>query len=229
MAALAARARHRGPLVVLLVILYMLGMTLIPFAINPLAGGRMPDRTLVSVPYVFWFFAAAVALSPIVWLRRVGIALVIVVALQCLCTFSSFQAQKRLVLDHDRQLASQLYQRIVAAVPDFDRKRTYHVEFYGAHEFRGPYKEVRRSTWSASFLEWDGGNPIRIIEFMNILGYSNLARIDEAMRTPLLPVAEKMPIWPAAGSVRVVDGVIVIRLGQRPGAVHRKAMEELEP
>ena len=159
MAALAARAWHRGRLVALLVILYMLGMTLIPFAINPLSGGRMPYRTLVSVPYVFWFFAAAVALSPIVWLRRVGIALVIVVALQCLYTFSSFQAQKRLVLDHDRQLASQIYQRIVAEVPDFDRTRTYQVEFYGEHKFRSRYKEVDRSTWCGLVLRMGRRRP----------------------------------------------------------------------
>jgi hypothetical protein len=45
----------------------------------------------------------------------------------------------------------------------------------------------------------------------------------------LLPAAEKIPIWPAAGSVQMVDGIIVVRLGQLPGSIHRKAMEELEP
>ena len=44
--------------------LYMLGMTLIPFAIHPISGGRLPYRSLVSVPYVFWFFAAALVLQP---------------------------------------------------------------------------------------------------------------------------------------------------------------------
>jgi hypothetical protein len=229
MAALAARAWHRGRLVVLLVILYMLGMTLIPFAIHPLSGGRMPYRTLVSVPYVFWFFAAAASLSPIAWLRRAGIALVIVVALQCLYTFSSFQAQKRLVLDHDRQLASEIYQRIASAIPDFDSAKTYRIDFYGGYKFRTVYKEVRRSTWSGSFFEWDGGNAERIVKFMTILGYSNLQELDDATRTSLLPVIEKMPIWPAAGSVQVVDGVILVRLGKRPGRSHVQIMDKSEP
>jgi hypothetical protein len=226
MVALAAQAWRRGRSAVVLVVLYMVGMTLIPFAIHVLSGGRLPYRTLVAVPYVFWFFAAAAALSSIAWIRRVGIALVIIVSIQCLYTFSSFQAQKRLVFDHDRELASQIYQRIVAEVPDFDRKRTYQVDFYGEHEFRSAYREVGGSTWSASFFEWDGGNPNRIVEFMTILGYSNLAGIDRATRTSLLPAAEKMPIWPAAGAVQMVDRIIVVRLGARPGIVHVQAAEE---
>lgn len=229
MVALAAQAWRRGRWVVVLVVLYMLGMTLIPFAIHPLSGGRLPYRTLVSVPYVFWFFAAGAALSSIAWIRRAGIVLVMIVALQCLYTFSSFQAQKRLVLDHDQQLASQIYQRIAGVIPDFDRKTTYRIDFYGDHEFRTAYREVDGSTWPASFFEWDGGNTGRIVEFMTILGYSNFQQLDDATRVALLPVMEQMPIWPAAGSVRVADGVILVRLGRRPGWSQLRAMEEAEP
>jgi hypothetical protein len=217
MIALAARARHRGWPAAVFVVLYMLGMTLIPFAIHLISGGRLPYRSLVSVPYVFWFFAAVLVLSHIGWLRRVGIVLVVIVCIQCLYTFSSFQAQKRLVLDHDRALASEIYQRIVTEIPDFDRRKTYPLEFYGAHEFRNPYKEVQGSTWSASFFEWDNGNSSRILQFMAILGYSNFERIDRATRASLLPALEEMPIWPASGSVRVLDGTILVRLGERPG------------
>ena len=156
-------------------------------------------------------------LSHVGWLRRVGIVLVIIVCIQCLHAFSNFQAQKRLVLDHDRALASEIYQRIVAEIPDFDRRKTYPLEFYGAHEFRNAYKEVQGSTWSASFFEWDNGNSGRIVQFMAVLGYSNFERIDRATRASLLPAFGEMPIWPAAGSVRVVDGTVLVRLGERPG------------
>jgi hypothetical protein len=221
--ALAAEAWRRSRSAAALVLLYLAGMTLIPFAIHPIAKGWMPYRTLVSVAYVVWFCAAAAALSPVTWIRRLGVALVIVVALQSLHTFATFQAQKRLVLDHDRRLASEIYQRIVAAVPDFDRRRTYPVEFYGAHAFDSPYKEVFRSTWSVSFFAWDRGNPERIVRFMNIAGYANLAAIDMATRKSLLPALREMPIWPAAGSVRVVDGIVLVRLGQEPGYIHMRA------
>lgn len=229
MIALAARARHHGWPAAAFVVLYMLGMTLIPFAIHPVSGGRLPYRSLVSVPYVFWFFAAALVLSHVGWLRRLGTVLVVIVCIQCLHAFSNFQAQKRLVLDHDRALASEIYQRIVAEIPDFDRRKTYPLEFYGAHEFRNPYKEVQGSTWSASFFEWDDGNSGRMVQFMAILGYSSFVRVDGATRASLLPALEEMPIWPAAGSVRVVDGTILVRLGDRPGVFHRRSAEKPKP
>jgi hypothetical protein len=227
MFALAARAQ-RGTKAIFFVILYMAAMTAIPFAINLISGGKLPYRTLVAVPYVFWFFAAGAVLSHITVVRRLAVALVIIVSIQCLYTFSTFQAQKRLVLDHDRLLASEIYQRIVAQIPDFDRSKIYVVDLYGAHEFRSIYKEINGSTLSASFFEWDDGNPRRIVDFMKILGYSNFVQADPTVRKALLPVMQEMPVWPAAGSVRIADGVILVRLGERPGVVHKRAMTAAE-
>jgi hypothetical protein len=51
----AARAPRRSAAAILFVILYTIGITLIPLAINPLPGGRLPYRALIAVPYVFWF------------------------------------------------------------------------------------------------------------------------------------------------------------------------------
>jgi Ca2+/Na+ antiporter len=226
MVALAWQAWRRGRWIAAVVVLYMLGMTLIPFAVHPLSGGRLPYRTLVSVPYVFWFFAAAAALSPVVWLRRAGIVLAIVVALQCLHTFSSLQAQKQLALEHDRELASQIYQRVASVIPDFNRQQTYRIGFYGNHPFRTPYRQIEGSTWPASFFAWDGGNAVRIVSFMTILGYSNFETLDGATRAALSPMAKRMPIWPAAGSVQVVDGVILVRLGTKPGVPHQQVLPE---
>jgi hypothetical protein len=224
MFALAARAR-RDAGSILFVILYMLGMTLIPFAINPVSGGDLPYRTLVAVPYVFWFFAAGAVAIHVAFVRRIAIALVIVVAIQCLFTFSTFQAEKRLVLDHDKLLASELYQRIVGQIPDFDRSKTYTIDFYGAHEFQSVYKEIDGSTLSGSFFEWDDGNPGRMVDFMRILGYANFVRLDRVRQQALLPVMQAMPIWPAEGSVKLADGIILVRLGEKPGVFHKKAIE----
>jgi len=228
MFALAVRAPRRNAKTVFFVILYMLAMTLIPFAINPVSGGELPYRTLIAVPYVFWFFAAGAVVSHIPVVRRIGIALAIIVSIQCLYTFSTFQAQKRLVLDHDKLLASEIYQRIVGQIPDFDRSKTYTVDFYGAHEFQSVYREIEGSTLSGSFFEWDGGNPGRIVDFMKILGYSNFVRADQAAQQALLPIMQDMPIWPAAGSVRVADGIVLVRLGERPGVFHKRAIKAAE-
>jgi hypothetical protein len=63
---------------------------------------------------------------------------------------------------------------------------------------------------------------------MIILGYSNFAQIDDATRAALLPAEKIMPIWPARGSVQVVDGTVLVRLGKEPGKVH-EALEQPAP
>jgi len=148
------------------------------------------------------------------------------VAIQCLYTSAEFQATRRLAFQHDVQLAAQIYGRITAEIPAFDVTKTYRADFYGKQEFKTVYPEIGGSTLSASFFEWDGGNPTRITAFMKILGYSNITTVDSATRTAMLPIFQQMPVWPADGSVRVVDGVILVRLGPEPGLVHQRLMSE---
>ena len=118
------------------------------------------------------------------------------------------------------QLAAQIYDRIALEVPDFDRSKTYRVDFYGAHEFQTAYPEIKHSTLAASFFEWDGGNPYRIAVFMNVMGYSNIEALDPATRKAFLPEIQTMPIWPQRGSVKVVEDVVLVRLGKEPGSTH---------
>jgi hypothetical protein len=224
MFALLARVPKRTAGRLLFTLAYVFGITAIPFALNIITAGFVQYRTLLAVPYVFWFFAAAAVLSHIATVRRIAAILVVVVAIQCLYTFSAFQATRRLAFEHDVQLAGQIYDRISTQVPGFDVTKTYRADFYGKQEFETVYPEIVGSTLSASFFEWDDGNPNRIAGFMKILGYSNIAIIDSATRSALLPSFQEMPVWPAEGSVRVVDGVILVRLGPEPGIFHRRLM-----
>ncbi|HET6618614.1 MAG TPA: glucosyltransferase domain-containing protein [Dongiaceae bacterium] len=223
MFALLARVPRRAACL-LAALVYLLGITAVPFALNVITSGFVPFRAMVGVPYVFWFFAAAAILSHIPAVRRIAAILIVIVAVQCLYTFSEFQATRRLAFEHDVQLAAQIYGRISTQVPAFDVTKTYRADFYGKQEFKTVYREIEGSTLSASFFEWDGGNPHRIAAFMKILGYSNIATVDNATRSALLPVFQEMPVWPAEGSVRVVDGVILVRLGPEPGLAHLRLM-----
>jgi len=63
---------------------------------------------------------------------------------------------------------------------------------------------------------------------MSLLGYSNLTPADYGVRKALMPIVQAMPIWPAAGSVRIVDGTILVRLGQEPGVLHRSLIAAQE-
>jgi len=52
---------------------------------------------------------------------------------------------------------------------------------------------------------------------MNPQGVAGFVPVPLAQRLDLLPVAHEMPSWPAAGSVKLVNGVIIVKLGAPTG------------
>jgi hypothetical protein len=226
MATLVWMSRHGGMGAAAFVLLYAAGMTYVPFAFHLISGGDLPYRALVAVPMAFWFFASAATSSDWRAMRLVAGGLAAVVALQSLYTLSMFQGSRRLVYQHDVELASQIYDRIAQQADRFDRQRNYAIDVFGAYDFRSIYPSIDGSTWGASFFAWDGGNPVRMVKFMQILGYKNLLLMTQKNRQALLPTMLVMPVWPRDGSVLVIDNKVLVKLGKKPGILHRKLMPE---
>jgi hypothetical protein len=69
-----------------------------------------------------------------------------------------------------------------------------------------------------SFFEFQGGNPYRISAYLHLLGVDRMEvhLIEEVV--PLRPVIEAMPVWPAPGSIAMVKGMLIIKLGPLPPA-----------
>ena len=90
------------------------------------------------------------------------------------------------------------------------------VDFYGYKPFAAPFKRAWSATGGSSFFEWDGGNPERMIDYMRLIGFTNLV-LPTAAERPHLPLFQTMPVWPAEGSVRLANGIILVKLGLEPG------------
>lgn len=207
---------------------YLVGMTLIPFGLNFFTGGVVTYRTLVALPLVVCVFSFASVFSTHRVIRSVGFALVVMIGLQSLYTLSLLQTNRRLALANDQQLASRIYARLGTDVPGFSRAETYPIDFYGSIGFDSVYPEIRSSTYSASFFEWDGGNPRRIIDFLRINGYSNLRDVSRTERMSTIPSIISMPIWPAPGSVKFVQGTILVRFSKAPSLAHYDLIKTIE-
>ena len=65
-----------------------------------------------------------------------------------------------------------------------------------------------------SFVEWTRDYPGRIALFMNLMGFYQYQILDDAERARLKPQYADMPVWPRPGSIRVIDGVVLVRLGR---------------
>ena len=70
--------------------------------------------------------------------------------------------------------------------------------------------------FGSSFFGHGGGDPFRIAAYLRVLGIDTLEPRTMMDVAPYRGVIEKMPVWPAAGSVALVGGILVIKLGAMP-------------
>ncbi len=156
---------------------------LIPFAMTPIAGGTMPIRSLIGVPAVIWTCAYLTITTPVAWLGRASLYVTAIAIFQTLYSVYLYQTNGIVVRQRDAATAAAIYHKIAEQQPEWDRSRMYPVLVYGAWPFKSHYRRASSSTAGASFFEWDGGNRSRVVSFMNILGYHNIAGRPSKNRT----------------------------------------------
>lgn len=194
--------------------IFATGCCLAPFALHVLAAVPLPQRIMVAIPYVAWLFAVLPHLLPGKGWRLAAAAGLAITTVQVVYLASISAAARDLVAEHDRQMAADLYARLAAAHADFDLGRIYPVVCVGAKPYTAPrYPSGPDGTARGSFFWWGGGETGRIVSYMRLLGYGNLAEAPPNVRVKLRAAAADMPNWPTAGSVRVIDGVTVFKLG----------------
>ncbi|MDX9839271.1 MAG: glucosyltransferase domain-containing protein [Azoarcus sp.] len=192
-------------------------ITFSPFVMHLFSGG-MPLRTLVAVPAVVWLFALFGLTCGRRWIEGATVLALTFSLFGLLHSSSMMQAADTYRQINDRTLAADIYRRIAEVNPDFDREQQYVVDIHGAKSFDSMYPRVWSSTWGYSFFEWDGGNPyFRMLPHMRALGYANLTLAAPEQRQENLAHFKGMPTWPAVGSVQLVNGVTLIKLGNTPG------------
>lgn len=186
-------------------------------------GPDLPLRSLVGVPYAVWLFGV-LSMSHRLNIPRLAAGLVAAfTAFQFAYLLSMYAANTAITQGHDRALAEAVYERIAAANEDFDRRKTYLVDFFGSKSIdMKRYPSAPTSTLGRTFFDWDGGNAQRIVAYMTLLGYENLSTVSADRRRRLTSDFEPMPAWPAAGSVKVVDGVTLVKLGMYADPSHEE-------
>jgi hypothetical protein len=175
-------------------------------------GGYLSYRNLLGVP-----LGIAALVFTAMSATRLRLARAVLVLLSAVCLFGFANSANRLfyarslVVEADRDLADRIVDRIHAlgVVPESSPTA---VEFVGAHQMQESpvFPRISSSTLGASFFEWEGGNPRRIAIFMRSMGY-DLRPITAQQLEPLPERIKMMPLWPGEGSVRYIDGVIVVK------------------
>ncbi len=208
------------------VMVQALAILLIPFLLNLLTGGWMPQRSLLAVPLAISLMAALAVFSHLRFIRVTGMIVVAILAIQSLYVFSALQSGKRIQFQHDMMITSEIYRRAAEKIPDFDSTRTYEMDVYGGLAHSPHYPIPRSSTLGASMLNWDAGSPGRTVALMKVLGYPNFKVVSGESRQRTIRAMMAMPTWPHPDAVAFKNGVLVVKFADRPSKYHQPLVNQ---
>jgi len=203
---------NRRPLESAGILLLALLSLFTPFALSLLTDGKMPVRTLLSLPFVL-------ALAMWVGFRYGSLnarRLSVIASVLLLVSYSSINNRHlnatALTLETDRHLAGNLVQRINQSLAKDGPASCIEVAGSWIH----PKNEFvqKNNIFGASFFEWDQGNAIRIVPFLRTMGLpQNLRPCGMSIRRQLFEHGQSMSSWPLPQSVEIIDQAVIIKLG----------------
>ena len=191
------------------------------FALSPslVTAGGVPIRALIALTPLIAFLAGAAFSKSFRLTKLLYVALAVTLFISMWINVSLFYTDN-LVRQRDQVLATRIMARvdtilpnpppgkipfvIVAARPWANEGNFHKVEVFGDSYFDTAH---------------EGGNPARIEAYLRTLGVNTLAPHRLADAVQHRDVIAAMPIWPAAGSVAMVEGILVIKLGPLPSAL----------
>lgn len=189
------------------------GILFLPFASGLLMKGQMSMRFLLAVPIAF---SGSVLLG---MMGRSNNYRLFVSVLSGICVYyfvvsnNQLFASSYLALQEDRSFATRLIDAIETTRVKAGVQELHYIEVVGYYARPSMPSMPKIETFGASFFEWGGGDPGRVAAFLQLMGYPALQPLPLQDRAGLIPVSAEMTIWPAAGSVKVIDDVVVVKFG----------------
>jgi hypothetical protein len=203
----------RGALAVLL-LLVGVSATFLSIA---LMAAEVRYRTMLSAPIAMGGLAFVATMGQPKWLQNT------LLAVSALLTFCYAQTTVQMIRSAalswqaDRELSQRIVERIQALSPPPPDGQKMGFDIVGTHTAESPWirhLDGFNSTMGWSFYEY-GESSSRAIGALSIMGYPNFRLISNAERLRIADRVLAMPIWPADGSVAVIDGIAVVKFAKR--------------
>ncbi|AIQ71279.1 glucosyltransferase domain-containing protein [Paenibacillus graminis] len=204
----------------------LIGYCLIPFLIYFISGSPVPVRGNLVWP----LFTSSACLFLFMLVRKVQYRMFIIFVI---CIISFYQANSIAQLfysdyqryEDDVKLANQ----IGYAITNMDLGETppFPVVYVGKHEQEIRNGIIKQEVLGYSFFEWDGGNQLRIGDFMQSLGYMYISP-SEVQKERAKQIAASMPMWPHKGSIALKEDMIIVNFSGSTGKPLLK-ISEIQP
>jgi hypothetical protein len=193
---------------------------LLPFLTSLfITGGYNPPRIYVTSNIVYAFiivFAIDYFKAFQYNFTRISIVLI--------CTVNFFYITKLFyssnkIFKHDVRIAEKIDDLILSKYPNFPltEKKVF---FYGyfPYEYHNNLRLNNSEIFGGSFYSWDNGNNFRLINFFkvaDIADYTLLNSMEDLNKVK--DSIATMPAWPNTNSIKMIEDIVVVKLGETPG------------
>lgn len=184
-----------------------------------ITNGYHPPRLYVTANLVFAFITVFVINRFKIdsyLLTKVAIALIVITNIYFV-TNLFYTINK--IYKHDKKIAEKIDNIIQNKYPDFSTSEKI-VYFYGyfPYEYHQKYRLDKSEVFGGSYFNWDNGNNYRIIHFFKEADVADYNMIDTKEKYySIKDSIDKMPIWPDYESVKMVNKIIIVKLGKEKG------------
>ncbi|MDX9960839.1 MAG: glucosyltransferase domain-containing protein [Aliarcobacter sp.] len=205
-----------------LIITLLISLLLSNFLFYFITGGNiLPSRSMVALPYIIWIIAFLSINYKNNILNIVGVIILIIFNWQMLSTLGQYAASTSIIQTNEKMIAQDIYQRMAVVNSNFKTEDIHTMNIYGYKTIKTIYPIVPTSTINSSFFDWDAGNMSRIINFMRLIGYENLKMVDKNSIGLYDDYFNEMSSYPNESSVKYINGVYLIKLGDKPDLYRR--------
>lgn len=194
-------------------------LLLLPFIMSYfITNGYHPPRIYVTSGLVYAFIIVHAA----GYYKRESI-LIFICSFICLANiyfitklfYSNYQ-----ISNHDKVIAKKIDASILSQYPDFDPNVNY-VYFFGClpYEHHQNFRIDKSEVFGGSLFNWDNGSNYRIINLFKYQDIANYKMIDnKEIYLRIKDSIGSMPIWPKKESVKMINNVVVVKLGNNKGS-----------
>ena len=193
---------------------------LLPFLTSLfITGGYNPPRIYVTSNIVYAFVIVfTIDYFKVFRYNYTRISIILICAINFYYITKLFYSSNK-IFKHDLRTAEKIDEIILSKYPDFPltEKKVF---FYGyfPYEYHNPLRLKNSEIFGGSFYSWDNGNNFRLINFFKVADVADytllgtmedLNKVKDSIRT--------MPAWPNPNSIKMIDDIVVVKLGETPG------------
>ncbi|MFP8445932.1 glucosyltransferase domain-containing protein [Citrobacter braakii] len=189
-----------------------------PFFLVFILASDLPPRSFTFQSFVYAYFICVIAsyFNSQKHMRNIAIAYCVISVWSGGFVYSKLMFSDYMSWQADKLLASQIVSEIRNSVPEYKDGITP-VYFHGSLNRVNIWKPKNSDAFGGSFFQWDGGNNLRIREFMRVNMIANISSPTKSKALSLSSVIKTKPSWPEKASVFIADGIVVVKLGDHYG------------